>query len=383
MSNLRSRPIDGYITDNAGNIVRNSEIIIKEETPTSSTIVDTVTSNDSGYFVSKPIKNGLYSIYESNVLVYRHYHSVIPTSIQCYAPDYPSGASVPLNLKSFSQFVNSATPAYDINYYRRYIQVEPETMDVTNDGSMFPIWDVAPITFLSPSSFANMNQIHPEISNANNSRLTHTRFDAEYFSPLDSQNTLQKRIRWAGIPGVRFYANSKIVLPLDYYSILPTNPIVWSQYGFANNVTFAAVTPEIIQVKFGDPSMALPQTTDLFNKTNYGDIIELNFNGWGDNLKFFFILTYKEYVADGGATRFDMYGRMWKSVNTTHAAMGITTVYDLMASPYTVTNIRSVKLYPGMFAGMENITSSTSEFFTVMENLYAQNNPEIYNYTTL
>ena len=62
-SNLKSRPIEGYITDSAGHVLRNVDVLIKEEiSKTESTLIDSVKSGDDGYFISDPIKNGIYEI---------------------------------------------------------------------------------------------------------------------------------------------------------------------------------------------------------------------------------------------------------------------------------------------------------------------------------
>ena len=72
-SNIRAKSIEGYVTDSAGNIIRNSQIIIKQSTPSDSFNIDTVSSDDSGYFASRPIQSGTYEIYESGILVSRYY----------------------------------------------------------------------------------------------------------------------------------------------------------------------------------------------------------------------------------------------------------------------------------------------------------------------
>ena len=59
-SNLRSKPLTGHITDSSGNVIRNTSIIIKD---TYGNTVDTIPTNDEGYFVSSPLPNGVYNIF--------------------------------------------------------------------------------------------------------------------------------------------------------------------------------------------------------------------------------------------------------------------------------------------------------------------------------
>ena len=85
-SNLRSKPIEGHVTDSAGNVLRNSQIIIKQATPSGSITMGSVQSDDDGYFQSKPLPNGLYDIYESGIVISRIVHTADRNSIQCFKP---------------------------------------------------------------------------------------------------------------------------------------------------------------------------------------------------------------------------------------------------------------------------------------------------------
>ena len=83
-SNLRSKPIEGYVADSAGNVLRNSQILIKEAAPYGSNIRDSITSDDDGYFKSKPLPSGSYDIYESGIIVAKTIHNPDKVDIQCY-----------------------------------------------------------------------------------------------------------------------------------------------------------------------------------------------------------------------------------------------------------------------------------------------------------
>jgi hypothetical protein len=379
--NLRSRPIEGYITDNAGNILRNAEIVIKEETPSGANIIDTAKSDDDGYFISKPIKNGVYDIYESGVRIYRQYHSSQPTVLQCYKPGLDS---IPASLTEFSDFVSSSNPSNNINSFRAYLQVEPEALDVSLYGHLFPLWNIDPQTGLSTHPFANIRNLHPEISTSNQSKLTHTRYDVEFFAPLYAQNSFHRKIRWAGIPGIMFYRDSKIVLPLDYYSIIPTQ-----NYSFIDPTTSFAwgalpASDTLIEIILSDETAVL----SFFNTLSLGDIMELQFEG--SNLRFWCILYYK--INPTISTDAKIYGRMWNSSNSSHVDQDVDDLADITASG--AGDVSSITVYQGLFNGIQNISQSTSEYYTVTENSCAQNlftrhnaggaiiaNCELYNYT--
>jgi hypothetical protein len=369
--NLRSIPIEGYITDNAGNILRNADVVIKDDTPAGSIVVDTVKSDDDGYFISRPIKNGVYDIYESGVRVYRQYHSSNPTVIQCYNP---GSNNIPSSIRVFSDYVGNAEVAYDINQYRYYIQIEPEYIDIATYGHMFPIWNVDPQSGLANHPFLKITTIHPEITTANSSRLTHTRFDVEFFAPLYAQNSTHRKIRWSGIPGVMFYEDSRIVLPLDYYSIIPNHFL--SQFATTQITEWAVWQGDQERIVVSLPNEAIAPFYDLLV---LGDIVELEL---ANGLRFWCIVYHKE-VTSGDIKTAKIWGRMWKSSNTGLAAQGTPDLSYIKAAVSDM-YVRGFRIYQGMFSGLSSLTSSVGEFFSVQENQAAQNMfgayPEAYTY---
>lgn len=351
-TNLRSRPIEGYITDNAGNILRNADVVIKEDTPNSSVVVDSVKSDDDGYFISRPIKNGVYDVYESGVRVFRQYHSANPTLIQCYNPGINN---VPTGTRPFADYIGSADVAYDINQYRYYIQVEPEAIDISTYGHIFPVWNIDPQTDLGGHEFQKITTIHPELTTSNISRLTHTRFDIEFFAPLYSQNSTHRKIRWSGVPGAIFYEDSRIVIPLDYYSIIRNH--------YLHNINVSNTT---WNVWGGDQerlviNLPVGSIDDAYEDLVDGDILELTVAG---GLKIWCIIYHK--------TTTQIWGRIWKSSNSGMAAQGTPDLSYVKARVSNM-NISNVKMFQGMFSGLSNLTSSVGEFFSVQENQAAQN----------
>jgi hypothetical protein len=356
-TNLRSRPIEGYITDNAGNVLRNTDVIIKEDSPSASYLVDTARSDDDGYFITKPIKNGLYDVYESGIRIYRIYHSTQPTSLQCYAPGVNN---IPTGLPQFADYVNAAIPTLDINNFRTYIQIEPETLDIPLYGHQFPIWNIDPTVDLVGHPFEHLNAIHPEITTSNESKLTHTRFDIEFFLPLFSQNPVHRRIRWAGVPGIMIYKDAKLVLPLDYYSMIPNHVSAYTN----TNITWNVYNADNSLIEINGVS------NTFYDAVSVGNILEVKFTSVTPVYRAWFILYYK------ASTGSKLYGRLWKSANTSHTIQGITDLSDIV---YTAGNVTKITSYQGVFSGIQNITQSTSEYFTVTENNYAQDQVTRYN----
>jgi hypothetical protein len=353
-TNLNSRPIEGYITDNAGNILRNVDVVIKDDAPNGSVVIDVCKSDDDGYFISKPIKNGVYDIYESGVRVYRQYHSSFPTVIQCYKPystNEPSSDILP-----FSDFVGSEAPDEDINFFRYYIQIEPENIDISTYGHLFPLWKQDGANQLTGHDFENIALVHDGFT-VGTSYLTHTRFDVEYFSPLYTQNSDHKRMRWSGVPGVSFADESKIVLPLDYFSITPNQPHyyyndvngTWGQYLGSEEIVELSDVP-----------------TDVTDNLITGDILKLELAA---SQIFWCIVHYID-----GTT---VYATRWKSSRANSA--NLTTIVSAVGSDF---DVYSYRIYKGFYANLENLTDSVSEYFTVKENQAAQNSiSEEYNYS--
>lgn len=358
-TNLRARPIEGYITDNAGNILRNVDVIIKEDTPNSTNVIDVVQSDDDGYFVSKPIKNGVYDVYESGVRVYRIYHSADPTQISSFQPGTDN---IPMDLFAFSTCTGSAVPTNDINFYRQYVQIEPETLDIAVYGHSFPLWNIDPAsaTSMSGHKFEHINLVHTSISTSNSSKLTHSRFDAEYFYPLYAQNSTHRRIRWAGVPGIQMYNQSKIVLPLDYFSIVPNQH-------YYQKPSATGITSVLSSGDTSNNTLELTTTiAETYSIVSLGDIVKITIAGSGGGASgtVYGIVIYKNSNV--------IYIKRWASDYASNPA-------DF--SLYTAGTVSSYTVYQGMYAGMEALSQSTGERIYVQENLMAQNAiEELYSY---
>lgn len=345
-SNLRSKSIQGYITDSAGNILRNASIVIKTANPTTgSIIVDSIKSDDNGYFISNPIPDGTYDIYESGIRIVRTYHVADKSKIQCYKP--VKGTSFPQdNLMPFETLAADKS----LNDFKRYLQIEPDFIDVFQFGSTFPIYNLD-ISSIVDTSNALYN-IGKFFGFGPNSRITTTRFDIEYYVPLTSLNTQYKRIRFAGVPGLKFFEHSKLLVPIDYYSLVASLPKFYI-YNALNITATEGVDVDVVVLDGGGNS----EYANMLPFVSVGDIIELKFT----SSSWYGIVCL---ISDETITLVK-----WKSSRFTSTT-----------NPFQT--IEKVYLYDGIFQNIDSVDETNNERFTVVENTYAQNlGSELYTYS--
>jgi hypothetical protein len=346
-SNLRSKSIQGYITDSAGNILRNAQIVIKTSNPTTgSVIVDSIKSDDNGYFISSPLPDGTYDIYESGIRITRTYHIVDKSKIQCYKPNEENYITT---LTSFTGLLNIEK----LNNFKCFLQIEPEFIDIFQFGNIFPIYDVD-ISGIVDSENELLN-IAKFFNFSEDSRITTTRFDIEYFAPLTSVSSQYKRIRWAGVPGIRFKKDSRILVPIDYFSLVPSLPKFYIGSTQSADIEFDPITSQDIVIITG--------SSDIYNemtaKISIGDILELRLV---DSDKWFGIVL--------GTDGSNIILERWRSSRYLSSTIN---------NPPQI--IEKVLLYDGIFQNIFDIDDSNNERFTVAENIYAQDgNSELYNY---
>lgn len=377
VSNLRSIPIEGHVTDSAGNVLRNVQVTIKQQTPAGSIIVETANSDDSGYFITNPIPNGIYDIYESGIKLSRIVHNNGNTNLQCFQANLDNyNQSI---IENFSDLADNS----NLNAYKSFIQIEPEDLNVAQFGNSFSIYDreinIDPDS--DPGDPANeIYNIAKFFSLTNKSRITTNRFDIEYFLPLTSVSSAYKRVRWAGVPGIRFFEDSKIVLPLDYYSIVANHPknVVPADSGFAStDITFV--------VSYDIGTMSISETASngelskLVNGTSsnpvkplfVGDILKIRFKelaGYGV-INWYGIVTKIIYSEE----KKTIYLERWRS------SRFVTSPFDNLNDSY----IEKIYAFDGMFSNIMDIgqDSSLNQLFSVVENFSAQNQgTELYNY---
>jgi hypothetical protein len=390
-SNLRSKQIEGYITDSAGNVLRNTNVVIKEPSPSGSNVIINIKSDDDGYFISLPIKNGTYDIYESGIRVLRYYNPANPQAIQSYRV---VSDNIPTGISSFNTILSEGDSG-DLNNYKYFLQIETDNIDVSTYGNSFPLF--SPNGDNSASEYSNLlsgtgfDNISSFYGFTDNSRITHTRFDVELFNPLTSDSSQHRRVRWVGVPAIRFFADSKLVIPLDYYSIVCNSPSKYfDRTGTDNKLSWESLSgsnDEIIKIK-----QPISESVEISDSLVKGDILELEFDtksGYSDYSGKFWCIYYKE---DSDASYYNIYAKVWKSDNATDNP-SITTPLNSIYSASGGSNtddsggVKSIKRHNAFYSSIENIGVSTNEKFTVLENICYQgktysnsSNSEAYSY---
>ena len=341
-SNLRSKRMQGYVTDSAGNILRNATIIVKEDTPLGVNTVATVVSDDDGSFVTPPIPSGVYDVYESGVRVSRQIHSADQSAIQSYKanPDnYPN---------DFPEFITlSNLSGGDLNDYKYPLQIESDSVDVAVYGSSFPLLERDLIA--TPGAFADMAGFYSFTLDA---RVSTTRFDVEYYAPLTNIDQTYRRIRWSGVPAIRFYLESKLIIPLDYYSITASMP-----KGVYDLTGMTGTFPPILSGGILTINSLNANFVTLESQLVIGDIVKFT-TATG--------VWYGIYQNRSGSSRIFS---QWKSSRFLSTSWG------------TGIAITQADHFDAMFNTMENINELANERFTVVENVSAQNQTtELYTY---
>jgi hypothetical protein len=360
ISNLRSKPIEGHITDSAGNVLRNAQVIIKQEVPTGSFVADSIKSDDDGYFISKPMPNGVYDIYESGIRISRIIHQAVGSGIPCFKADQENFDIT--SIGSFTDLAESDTPA--LNDYRAFIQIEPSSSDISQFGNMFPIYDRDISMNPSVDDDNELLSLAEFFNFSVNSRITTTRFDIEYYSPITSSSSIYKKIRWAGVPGIKFYRDSRVIIPLDYYSIVPTMPklsVIFDEdtVSVSNDSTASLVI--ISEVNAGNLSGVIPNIS-------VGDILKIQIDD-SVTQKFWYGIVSK-IISDGSVYQIEL--EKWKSSR-----------FISEATPETNNQyVRKIYAYDGLFSSIMAISEEVNQRFCVTENNYAQDNgAELYNYS--
>lgn len=367
-SNLRAGPIEGYVADSAGNVLSNSNIVVKMPTPAGSIQIDTVVSDDYGYFVTGPIQNGIYDIYESGVRISRIKHS--PS--QFVTPTFEaSSANIPNNLPVFTQMDLSI--ANDINKFRHYLQVEGDDLDVNANGHFFPLYE--PSIYEAPwDDFYTYHELTAD------SRITQTRFDVEYYSPITASFSSFRHMRWAGVPAIRYGTETKIVVPLDYYSLrvkLPTHLYTGSTTPVITNPTYQIKVmsgPNDTLYIYDDENAGVDAAfVDLGQYLVKGDILQFKFDYDLDHIYYGIYVDADQYD-DGGGLKTRYRTKLWRS-----SVFTSTSIATIVA---TNTDVIEIRKYDGMFSGITGLGVSANEKFTITENSKQQNEvAELYDYT--
>ena len=362
-SNLRSKPIEGHVTDSAGNVLRNATIVIKQATPSGSAPIDTIHADDDGYFRSKPLPSGQYDIYESGVRVTRTIHVASQNPVQCFKAHRDN-----YDQTTIDNFTTLAED-HELSNFRAFIQIEPADIDVAVYGNNYPLFDRNITTDPDSALYNELYHLASYFVLSTDSRITTTRFDVEYYSPLTALSSQYRRIRWAGVPAIRVFPDSKLVVPLDCFSVVANLPKV--------------LAPETADWNY--PT----ETISFVGATNYyivrgsvesfksfvrllakGDIVRLTLQETGEapDPIFWYGIVDGVNTSQGDD---EILLELWPSSRF---------VSEEITAPGDFHIIR-VAAYDGMFAGLLDIDEEANERFTVRENMSAQNGAaEFYNY---
>lgn len=349
INNLRSKPIEGHISDSAGNVLRNATVVIKQVTPNGTYVVSTSQSDDEGRFISTPLANGVYDIYESGSKISSIIHNPDPNKIQCFKAHKDN-----YDLTTVGDFNNLAS-SYNLNSFKAFIQIESIITDIYQYGNIFPIYDKNIKDDPGSSQFNELFWLANFFEFNSHSRISTTRFDAEYFSPLTNISNLYKRLRWVGVPAIKFYEDSRLIIPLDYYSLIANHP----KY-------ISPDDPSNVTIENGDGYVILQESSEgeLVTLSNYvftGDILQIKF----DSGTWFGIIDSISQGTDKKTIKLEM----WKSSRY------------LSDSILTKSSVSKITAFDGMFSNIMDINEEANERFSVVENIWAQNGQsELYHY---
>ena len=354
-NNIRSKPIEGHVTDSAGNILRNANVVIKQPTALGIIVCDSIVTDDDGHFLSIPLPNGVYDIYESGSKISSVIHSPDSNKIQSFKANSDN-----FDISSIEDF-NTLAQANKLNSFKAFVQLESLTTDVYQYGNIFSIYDkdISNSTeFGINSELFNLAQF---MSFTTDSRITLERFDIQYYSPLTSSNSYYKKIRWAGVPAIKFFKDSRLILPLDYFSIIPNNP----------KISNPLITASAVKLTTSDQKIStLQELTDgallaLSYSVLVGDIIKISFSSPSTSGIWYGIVNS---ISAGTETK-TLILEKWKSSNFSSTTIP------------TGSWATAVQVFDGMFSGIMDINEEANQRFSVVENIYAQNGQaELYNY---
>lgn len=204
----RSSPIEGYITDAAGNVLRNTTIRIKEEHPGGLVSdVESIKTDNNGYYVSSPLRRGAYSLYDGGVRLARKIHNPQACfEVPAFTP----------NPKASPDIAITSSPAGQDVIDTVFLQIEPDDRDIDKFGHMFEVFDSSKYSIVPRgyTPFQNM----PPVYFSGDRLITNRRFDVFYNDEVTGAN-----IMWKGVPAIVFNSsqNTQLVLPLDQFSMFP------------------------------------------------------------------------------------------------------------------------------------------------------------------
>lgn len=353
--NLRAKPISGYVTDSAGNVVRSTKVTVKQATGSSQyRVVAAAKTESSGWFETIPLKPGTYDIFESGVMTMRVIHSFDNGCIPCFKPSTKSMVKT----YSMDQYgVTDETPKTpSINAYMLSVQIEGDDIDASNNGHAFPMY--------SGVSLDRFNALHPNMGTPTS--ITASRFGVEYYYP-NVKNTTYRYARWHGLHGACYGtapkadapAISPVVIPLTYDTLCvdADMPIFYApSTGGADIITVDSTNDRRGWFSF-DRWQGYDTLVPLivFGAIGKGDIVHIHDN---DNDTDYYGIIFNDIIYDSLSVYAN---RIWIELwNKQHAATDklVTGIVDA-----------TIAIYHGFSPAMETSDDSVGDRYTVFEDM--------------
>lgn len=377
---FRTSPIEGYITDAAGNVQRNITVRIKEEHPDGFVSdVEAVQTDSNGYFVSSPLKKGIYSLYDGGVRLSQRTH--LPQydhEIPAFVPGVKNAPEALTSEPESQQLVDSI-----------FLQIEPDYRDVVKYGHIFKTHNKK--FPLDGGYFSDMPDTY--FADDEDQFITVSRFDISYMDDAFGTNVF-----WRGVPGLIYdKANeTQLIIVLDNFSLIPKtlkNKLDIDPFENPYN-NDPSGTPKLQNLSSGgdylywdvastDPEFT--ETTKLASYLNLGDIVMMDVRDeladpMSPSKVLWLRLAYKVVTTTDVVLRFiDWSGRPIDKSGLTNRKSGF--VYGngennvaANGSGIVTEDIHYIYIYDGMTSNLnlnKNLSPQTIRSrFTVIENTF-------------
>lgn len=344
--NLRAKPLQGYITDSAGNTVRGATVVIKEVTATSQyRVVSTTKSDSRGFFQTvEALKPGTYDIFESGVLMTRIIHTFGNGLIPAFRASSLAGAPIG-TLSVYGLGGDSKPTAADINEYVFPIQIEGDDSDIKNFGHNFPVY--------MGSAVSVFDTANPEcqIVDITGSTVSSSRFSCEYYYP-NVQTVTYRYATWRQLHAVSYGNTAGVkkpfVIPLTYRNLrieedLPVISATSASFDVGTDTTTGSFETSSMDT---DSQLAL-NTAIAYQSIGKGDIVRV-----GDGPTYYWGIICADPLAS--VSGYTVWIRAWSRVQ---------------AVPLVDVASATLRFYHGFSPTMENATESLSDRLTVFEDM--------------
>lgn len=333
--NLRAKPIYGYVTDSAGNVVRSATVTVKEFTSSALyRVVDNVKTESTGAFVTKSLKPGVYDLFETGVFLMRVYHTFGNGLIPGFKASSKSGAPSP-SLSTYGLGQDDLPLPTDINNYIYCVQIEGDDIDVVNNGHSFPVY----------AGSVDMSGVFSKYSMSSSSTISSSKFNVEYYYPNVKTETYRS-VNWRNVRAVSYSKNKPLVLPLTYNDMF-IDPLLYTDY--EDSVTISADSSR--HCSFLVSRQSILHAID-YNVIGKGDIVSVKV---GSTTKYGIILN--DLVNDNSGSVL-IWLQLWNKIH------GDGVGFDAGSG--------SLKFYSGFSTTIEGSASSMPDRVTIFEDMTSE-----------